>query len=175
MMRLVRNPPAGLLVATVLCLAAGAALHWAGRTGTAGDGLWMAAGAIGAAYSLCMTGLSLRSGRVGVDVIALLALVGALAVGEYLAAGVIAVMVTSGRALEGWAEGRAHRDLGALLARAPSFAHLHEDGRLTTVPVERLAVGDVVSVRSPGGPAPLPPGRDVQTRSVRNGPVIDAW
>jgi hypothetical protein len=44
---------------------------------------------------------ALRQGRLGVDIIALLALIGALRVGGYLAAGVIAVKVASGQALEG--------------------------------------------------------------------------
>ena len=79
-------------------------LHSAG-VGTQGNLVWAVAGAIGAAYALWTMLASVRQGRLGVDVIALLALVGALVVGEYLAAAVISVMVASGRALEGWAAG----------------------------------------------------------------------
>ena len=53
--------------------------------------MWMAAGVVGAAYSLYLTLISVRARRLGVDVIALLALVGAMAVGEYLAAALKAV------------------------------------------------------------------------------------
>jgi cation transport ATPase len=80
----------------------------------------------GAAFSLWTMLASLRRGRLGVDVIALLALVGALAVGEYLAAAVISVMVASGQSLEAWAAGRARRDLHALLQRAPRLAHRYK-------------------------------------------------
>ncbi|MBO0731949.1 MAG: heavy metal translocating P-type ATPase, partial [Acidimicrobiaceae bacterium] len=132
---------AGLLVLTMALLAVGGALHATGA-GTTGDHLWMAAGVIGAAYSSWLTVGNMRAGRLGVDIIALLALVGALAVGEYLAAAVIAVMVTSGQALEAWAAGRAHRDLRALLQRAPRVAHRYEDGRLRTIAVDDLRVGD---------------------------------
>lgn len=138
--------PGLLLAATVGSLAAGALLHATGASLNAGDRLWIAAGALGAGYSLWMTAQSLLTGRVGVDVIALLALIGALVVGEYLAAAVIAVMVTSGRALESWAAGRAHRDLKALLQRAPTVARRYQGDTLQTVSVDQLSVGDRVLV-----------------------------
>jgi heavy metal translocating P-type ATPase len=134
-----------LLAATVSFVAVGAVVHATGAS-LAGDRLWMVSGALGAAYSLWMTADSLRAGRLGVDVIALLALVGALTVGEYLAAGVISVMVTSGRALEGWSAGRAHRDLRVLLERAPMFAHRYQAGTLQSVSVEELVPGDQLLV-----------------------------
>ncbi len=80
---------------------------------------WIVSGVLGSLFAGWLVLDSLRHRRLGVDVIALLALVGALAVGEYLAAAVISLMVTSGRTLEAWAAGRARRDLQALLARAP--------------------------------------------------------
>ena len=110
--------PVALLAVTISGLAAGGILHLAGAAG-AGDMAWIAGGIVGTAFSLWTMLARLRQGRLGVDVIALLALVGALAVGEYLAAAVISVMVASGQALEGWAAGRARRDLRALLQRAP--------------------------------------------------------
>ena len=50
------------------------------------------------------------------DAIALLAMAGALAVGEYLAGAVIAVMLAGGNALEAYAQGRAGRELSALVS-----------------------------------------------------------
>ncbi len=144
---LAEHGPAVLLAVTVGLLAAGGLLHAAGAGGT-GDRVWMAGGTLGAAFSLWMTIDALRRGRLGVDVIALLALVGALTVGEYLAAGVIAVMVTSGRALEGWAAGRAQRDLHGLLERAPRLARRYQGDGLRTVPVEDLDPGDRLVVGS---------------------------
>ena len=142
---MVKRVPAGLLLVTIGLLAIGALLHATG-TGATGDRLWMAVGAVGASYSAWMTVDSLRGGRLGVDVIAVLALLGALLVGEYLAAAVIGVMVTSGRALESWAEGRAHRDLRALLDRAPRVARRYRDAALESVAVEELQPGDRVLV-----------------------------
>jgi len=93
-------------------------------------------------------------GRIGVDVIALLALAGAMAVGEVLAAAVISVMLTSGRALEAWAAERAQRSLRALLARAPRTTRRYRDGSLETVPLERIVPGDVLMV-APGEVVPV--------------------
>ena len=97
---------------------------------------------------------SLHRGRVGVDVIALLALAGALAVGEYLAAAVVSVMLASGRALEAWAGRRARRDLHALLDRAPRTARRYTRGTLETLPLEAIDPGDRLLV-APGEVVPV--------------------
>ena len=91
---------------------------------------------------------SVRRGRLGVDVIALLALVGAVSVREYLASAIISVMLASGWALEGWAAGQARRELQALLERAPKSAHRYQDGGLSTVGLDEVAPGDVLMVAS---------------------------
>ena len=152
------------LIVTVSGLLAGAVLHLAGAPG-AGDGAWIAAGACGAAYALWAIADSLRRRRMGVDVIALLAVCGAVAVGEYLAAAVISVMLASGRALEGWAAGRARRDLQALLERVPRTARRYRTAGLETVRLEAVVPGDRLLVASgdlvpvdgtvAGGPAVL--------------------
>ena len=126
-------------------LTAGGLLHLAGA-GAPGDQTFAAAGALGAAFALYAVVEALAHGRLGVDVVAVLALVGALAVGEDLAAAVIAVMLASGRSLEWWAAGRAERDLQALLERAPQRARRHEADGLVEVAVDELVSGDLVTV-----------------------------
>lgn len=96
----------------------------------------------------------LRRGRTGVDLIALLAMVGALAFGEYEAGAVLALMLASGRALEDFAERRAHRELSALLERAPRRAHRYRDGALADIGVEDVRPGDLVLVK-PGEVVPV--------------------
>ena len=123
--------PLILLAVTLTTLAAGGILQLAGAA-EAGDAAWLAAGACGAAYALWAMVDALRRGRAGVDAIALLALLGAMAVGELLAAAVISVMLASGRALEAWAAGRADRDMRALLERAPRTARRYAGGSLET-------------------------------------------
>ena len=58
---------------------------------------------------------ALRRGQFGVDVLAVLSLVGTLAVGEYLAGALIGVMLATGQALESAAQRRATKDLRSLL------------------------------------------------------------
>jgi len=148
-----RHAAAVLLTVTVAGLIAGGLLHLAGRADAAGA-MWFAVGGCGALYALWSMADSLRRHRIGVDVIALLAVAGALAVGELLAAAVIGVMLASGRALEGWAAGRARRDLRTLLERAPRSARRHRGQAIETVPLELIHPGDLLMV-APGDVVPV--------------------
>jgi heavy metal translocating P-type ATPase len=145
--------PRLLALACLALIALGGALSLLGAS-TAGDAVWAATVAlmlVPLTWSILRT---LAQGRVGVDAIALVAMAGALAVGEYLAGAVIALMLSGGNALEASASRRARRELTALLERMPSIAHRREGGGWVEVPVERLAVGDVVLVRA-GGLVPV--------------------
>ncbi len=115
-----------LLVVTAAGLAAGG-LAWLAGAGGVADACWLVSAAFGLGYALWSAVDSIRRGRLGVDVIALLALAGAVAVRELLAAAVISVMLASGRALEAWAALRARHDLSALLDRAPRTARRYRD------------------------------------------------
>jgi heavy metal translocating P-type ATPase len=91
--------------------------------------------------------VDLLRGQAGVDVIAVLAIGGALLLGESLAAAVIAVMLATGDWLERFAERRAHRELSALVARAPRVVHRQADGRIDEVAIGEVAVGDRLLVK----------------------------
>ena len=134
-----------MLAVTVAGLAVGGGLRLAGDP-AAGDTAWLAVSGCGLGYALWTVADSLRRRRAGVDLVALLALAGAVAVGELLAAAVITVMLTSGRALEGWAAGRARRDLTGLLTRVPKTARCYRSGALETIPLGGVVPGDVVLV-----------------------------
>jgi cation transport ATPase len=109
---------------------------------------FVAVTSVGIAFSVASTWRSLMRARVGVDLIALGALIGALLVREYLAGAVIGVMLTSGNALEGWAAGQARRDLQELLQRAPRFAHRYVDDALETISLNDVVSGDLLMVAS---------------------------
>ena len=151
--RFARYVPIALLVLMILGLVLGGALRLAGA-GDAANTAWLVTGACGAAFALWTMADSLRHGRIGVDVIALLALVGAIAVGELLAAAVISVMLASGRALESWAAVRARRDLHALLERVPRTARRYSGEAIEPVPLEVIAPGDLLLV-APGDLVPV--------------------
>jgi heavy metal translocating P-type ATPase len=142
-----------LLVAAVCGLGAGGVAHAAGWA-DAGSAVWAAITLIGVGPAAWWVIDAARHRRLGVDVLALLALVGTLLVGEYLAGAVITVMLASGRTLEGWAVGRATRELHRLVERAPKSAHLRNDSDIVDVAVSTLRVGDLVLVK-PGEVVPV--------------------
>jgi heavy metal translocating P-type ATPase len=114
----------------------------------AADAVWAATVAFMLAPLTWSVARSLLRGDVGVDVIALLAMAGALALGEYLAGAVIALMLAGGNALEAFASGRARRELTALVQRAPRTAHRRTKDGWEEVPVEAVEVGEVLLVRA---------------------------
>lgn len=97
---------------------------------------------------------ALRHGRIGVDIIALLAMVGALLLGQYLAGAVIALMLAGGQALEHFADRRARRELSSLVQRAPRVAYRYKEEKLTAIPVDDVGIGDLLLVR-PGEVVPV--------------------
>jgi heavy metal translocating P-type ATPase len=84
----------------------------------------------------------------GVDTIALVAMLGALALDQAFAGAVIGLMFTSGAALESIASQRATRELSSLIERAPKVTQLRAGDGLRQVDVEQVAPGDVVVVRT---------------------------
>ena len=90
---------------------------------------------------------SLRQGAFGLDLIAALAMAAGLAMGEPLAACIVALMYAGGQYLEDYAHRRAGAEMTALLARQPRTALRHENGDLVEVPISRIAVGDVLLIR----------------------------
>ena len=140
---------ARLLAALALAaIAIGGALHLAGSA-AAGDAVWRVALAILAAELAVEVGYTVLVERsMGVDTIALVAMLGALALDELLAGVVIGLMFSGGLALEELASARARRELTALVARAPKVARLRRDGDYVETPVGLVVVGDVALVRS---------------------------
>ncbi len=90
---------------------------------------------------------SLRAGKVGLDIVAVLSMSAALAVGEYLAAAIVALMYSGGQYLERFAEQRARRDMSMLLARVPRFAMRHRNGELEEVSIDTIEPGDRLLIR----------------------------
>jgi heavy metal translocating P-type ATPase len=96
----------------------------------------------------------LRRGVLGVDIIALLAILGAIALDEHLASVIIALMVAGGSALEEFAAARARRELAALVGRTPHIAHRHTEDRFVDVPVDTVQPNDVLLIK-PGEIVPV--------------------
>lgn len=142
-----------VITATVLVLAA--VIVMANTTGT-GAARWVASAyvAVFVAFTLVRMIRDVLRGHVGLDVLAVVAMVATLAVGEYVASLIIVLMLSGGEALEDAAARRATRDLTALLDRAPRTAHrvAARPGpggaeRIDDVPVDEVAVGDILLLR----------------------------
>ncbi|HEX7462398.1 MAG TPA: heavy metal translocating P-type ATPase, partial [Dermatophilaceae bacterium] len=125
---------------TLLLLAGGAA--WLMAAGTPASILWVVGTLLGLAFSLYWTVGAIRRRQLSVDVIAVLALAGALAVDEPFAGAMITVMLASGQLLEARAAARARRELSLLVERAPRTARRLVEGGIVEVPVDEVVSGD---------------------------------
>jgi heavy metal translocating P-type ATPase len=136
-----------LAAVAVLALLAGLGLRFAGLTQASEATLVVAISSLLVPLSWSVVS-SLRHGDVGVDTIALLAMSGALALGQYLAGAVIAVMLSGGNALEAFAARRARRELTALVSRAPKSATVRSGEVVRQVPIDQVTTGDTIVVRT---------------------------
>jgi heavy metal translocating P-type ATPase len=127
-------------------LAVGAALALLSR-GAAADAVWAATVALMLIPLSWSVARALMTGDLGVDLIALLAMAGALVLGEYLAGAVIAMMLAGGNALEEFASARARRELTALVDRVPRLARRRVEQEWEEIPVAQVSVGDLLLVR----------------------------
>jgi len=135
-----------LILIAVTGLMSGIALHFEGNTDLA-DIAWVVA-VIPVLVALLVEILrSLWQGEVGLDIVAALSMTAALVFEETLAAAVVAVMYSGGTFLESFAEGRARREMHALLSRVPRTATRHRNGGLEEVPLGDIEPGDTLLIR----------------------------
>jgi Cd2+/Zn2+-exporting ATPase len=90
----------------------------------------------------------LRARSLGINALMTIAVIGAVAVGEWAEAAIVVVLFALGEALEGYAIERARGALENLLDLVPPIAlRIGPDGTTEEIPVELLTVGDRVQVR----------------------------
>lgn len=135
-----------LLVVAATGLVLGLLVHLAGQSAVARL-LWAVATLPVLAALLVQIVRSLLQGELGLDIVAALSMTAALAFGEALAAVIVALMYTGGSFLESFAEGRARREMHALLSRVPRTATRYLDGGLKDVSVNDVLPGDLLLIR----------------------------
>lgn len=115
---------------------------------------WLATGYVGVFIVWTLVGMvrDVLRGHVGLDILAVVAMIATLAVGEYLASLIVVLMLSGGEALEDFAGRRARRDLTALLDRSPRIAHVvrsdsADSDEVEDRAVDDVAIGDVLLVR----------------------------
>jgi heavy metal translocating P-type ATPase len=82
----------------------------------------------------------------GSDLLAGVSILAAVALGQYLVAAIVVLMLSGGTALEDFATARASSTLDALARRMPGVAHLREADGTKDVKLEEIRIGDVLVV-----------------------------
>lgn len=82
-----------------------------------------------------------------INLLMTIAALGAVLIGEYVEGATVIFLFAIGEALEGHTTNRARNSLRALMQLAPPQAVLLTEGRELIVPVEQLAVGDVIVIK----------------------------
>lgn len=133
----------------------------------------------------------LRHGQVGVDLLAVVAILSTVAVREYWASWAVMLMITSGEAIEEYAQAKAEHSLTALMQAAPQTAHvvnLPGVGRGAAADKDDSSdgfrrVGSVPATSSPQSTSPtaplgegnqVPPSRGAGSRSETEGSMSSA-
>lgn len=105
-------------------------------------------------YSTFLRGLkNLAALRFNIDTLMTIALVGAVAIGEWKEATLVAILFGLNELLEGLGMEKARRSMEALLQAAPKEAVRIDNGQEAVVPISSLAAGDLVMVK-PGEKIP---------------------
>lgn len=90
---------------------------------------------------------TLKSGKYGVDILAITAIIATLLVGEYWASLMILIMLTGGDSLEDYASRQASRELRSLLDNSPQIAHRVVDNQVEDIPVDQVEIDDLILVK----------------------------
>lgn len=90
---------------------------------------------------------TIREGQYGIDLLAIIAVLATLAVGEYWASLMVLVMLTGGDSLEDYAAKKANSELKSLLENSPQVAHRQVDEKIENITVAAVAVGDTLIVK----------------------------
>ncbi|MDT8435110.1 MAG: cation transporter, partial [Gemmatimonadota bacterium] len=158
--RALRTWAAGGLYAAglVVRLAAGRGLtgheHGFGTLPGADGMLFLLAATVGAANFLPKAWGAVRARQLDMHVLMTLAIVGAVAIGEYMEAAAIAFLFSLAELLESFAVERAGASVRSLMELSPDVANVRRDGREVAIPASEVREGEEVLVR-PGERIPV--------------------
>ncbi len=148
-----------LTVASGLASGVGAMLHVAGgwtlKPGVAAETCYLLAMLAGLWLVLPKAWIALKRLRPDMNLLMVVAVAGAVVIGEWAEAATVAFLFAFSLELEAWSVGRVRRAVASLLDLAPPTARVvTESGPERDVPVKDVAVGAVIVVR-PGERIPL--------------------
>lgn len=136
----------------LLGLVLGAVAHFA-KYETLDHQIWLITLILGTLPLVWRMIKDILGGHFGIDIIAIVAIITSIALGQYLAGLVIVLMLSGGEALEAYALRRARKELTALLSKVPTSAHIKSGGDLIDIPISELKTNDIFLVK-PGETVP---------------------
>src|SRR5262245_20926122 len=103
---------------------------------------YVAAALLGARFVAVKAWYAARDLRPDMHLLMTVAVIGAMAIGEWFEAATVSFLFALSLTLESWSVGRARRAIAALLDLAPATAHvLRPDGSEATIPVAEVRLG----------------------------------
>ena len=141
------------LTAAGVALAVGAGLSWTGRD-IAALAVFLAAIALCVPDPARRAGVSARKRVLDINVLMVIAVAGAAALGEWFEAAAVVWLFGVSQQLEHLSMERARQAIRSLMAVAPSSAIVRRDGAERTVAPGEVEIGDIVIVR-PGERVPV--------------------
>ncbi len=91
-------------------------------------------------------GSKIIHGDLGADILAALAVITSVILGEYLAGNIVLLMLASGQVLEFYALRRASAVLSALAKRMPNIAHIKEGKNIKDIKISDIKIGDHIVI-----------------------------
>jgi Cd2+/Zn2+-exporting ATPase len=142
------------LVASGAATAAGIALDWSGAPPAATGLLFAVSVAAGGWYWARRAWSAARLFALDINTLMLIAVAGAILIGQWSEAATVTFLFALAQWIESRNMERARLAIRALMELSPNEALVHRDGGDVRVPVDSVAVGDVLIVR-PGEKIPL--------------------
>ena len=140
------QPPVSAAIQTAVCLGC-LLLGWSLGASRLATWAYLAAFAAGGAATLAAAVRALGRLQIGIDLLMLLAALGAAIIGDWIEGGVLLFLFSLSNTLEAYATYRTKRSIESLMQLRPSEASLVRDGEEIRVGIATLEIGDVVRLR----------------------------
>jgi Zn2+/Cd2+-exporting ATPase len=137
----------GLLLIAAMVLYPGGVFSESGMDGN-GKYFYLLAALVGSSYIWWSAVQGIRERDFTADIPVSVATIAAIAIGQYSAAAVVAVLLLLGGLLEDFVAARAGKALEALAKLLPDRVTVRRDGQDVVIPIEGVRAGDIVLVRS---------------------------
>lgn len=138
-----------LVVVSGIFTAAGMLLQWLGFKDTWPPDASFLAAILAGGWLVAPKALrALRSLTLDMNVLMVVAVVGAVAIGEHAEGAAVAFLFSLSELLESWSVGRARKAIQALMQLAPEIALVKRNGTVEEVPAGEVRVGETILIKS---------------------------